>query len=117
MAAPTVNPASTVFIGFPTGETISGTIRESQDNSTLADIESVLDENNDEVCAVISNPGKEKVISAIVLSTFTAPAKGDSITVNSIVYLVHDIRVTSGRTVKRMSITIRKPGSVTYLDA
>jgi hypothetical protein len=39
------------------------------------------------------------------------------ITVNSIVYLVHDIRVTSGRTVKRMTITIRKPDSVTYTTA
>jgi hypothetical protein len=117
MAAPTVNPASTVFIGFPTGETIAGTIRETQDNSTLADLEDVLDENNDVVCTIISNPGKEKVISAIVLSAFTAPAKGDSITVNSIVYLVHDIRVTSGRTVKRMTITIRKPDSVTYTTA
>lgn len=114
MAAPTVNPASTVFIGFPTGETITGTIREGQENTTLADIEPVMDENNDEVCSVISNPGVEKVITALVKSTFTAPAKGDSLTVNSIVYLVHDIRVTSSRTLKRMSITLRKPGSVTY---
>lgn len=114
MAAPTVNPASTVMIGFPTGETITGTIRESQDNSSFADIEPVMDENNDEVCSVISNPGNEKLISCVVLSAFTAPVKGDAITVNSVVYLVHDIRVSSTRSARRMNITVRKPASVTY---
>ena len=114
MAAPTVNPASTVEIGFPTGETITGTLRESQENATTADLEVVNDEQNDEACTIVSNPGAEKVISAIVLSTFTAPEKGTIVTVNSVNYLVHDISVTSSRTIKRMSITIRKPDSVTY---
>lgn len=114
MAAPTVNPASTVDIGFPSGVTVNGTIREGMQERTLADIESVPDENNDEVCSVISNLGVEKVFDCVVLATFTLPVKGDAITINSVVYLIHDIRQTSSRTLRRVSITVRKPDSVTY---
>lgn len=111
----TVNPSTnTISLGFPDDVTITGIIRESVDETTFANIEEVRGEDNAEECSVISGKGSEATITAITPSGFTAPAKGSTISIGAVKWLVTDVRVSSTRTIQRLTMTIRKPAVVTY---
>jgi hypothetical protein len=108
---PTVIGTS-VQVGFPSGETVTGIIRASYDKTPTADIEYVRDENNNEATAVVSNLGMRIVLEG-TLSAANTTAKGSTVTVNSVKYIVEDIvrRHTAGST--RASMTLYKPAQMT----
>lgn len=115
MAAPTVNPSThAVLVGLTAAEAITGLLRETQADGSTADIEEVRGEDNATAAEIVSNPGVTKTFTATVLSTYTAPAKGTVVTINSIKYMVDDATVTKSRTVARLSLTVHKAGSITY---
>jgi hypothetical protein len=103
---------STVQVGFPTGETVTGIIRASYDKEPTADIEYIKDENNNDGTAVVSNLGMRIVVDG-VLSAANTTAKGSTVTINSIKYIVEAItrRHTPGAT--RASMTLYKPTAMT----
>ena len=108
---PTVIGTS-VQVGFPTGETVTGIIRASYDKEPTADIEYIKDESNNDATAVVSNLGMRIVVDG-VLSAANTTAKGSTVTVNSIKYIVEAItrRHTPGAT--RCSMTLYKPTGMT----
>ena len=108
---PTVIGTS-VQVGFPAGETVTGIVRASYDKEPTADIEYVKDENNNDSTAVVSNLGMRIVVDG-VLSAANTTAKGSTVTVNSIKYIVEAItrRHTPGAT--RCSMTLYKPAGMT----
>jgi len=111
----TVNPSTnTISLGFPDDITITGIIRESVDETSFAEIEEVRGEDNAEECSVISGKGSEATITAILPPSFVAPAKGTTISIGTDKWLVTDVRVSSTRTLQRMTLTIRKPAVVVY---
>jgi hypothetical protein len=111
----TVNPSTnTVVLGFPDNITISGIYRESVDETTGCNIEEIRGEDNAEQASVISGKFSEATITAITPSGFTAPAKGTTISIGAVKWLVHDVKVSSTRTIQRITFTIRKPAIVTY---
>ena len=108
---PTVIGTS-VQVGFPTGETVTGIIRASYDKEPTADIEYVRDENNNDGTAVVSNLGMRIMVDG-TLSAANTTAKGATVTVNSVKYIVESIirRHTPGAT--RASMTLYKPTAMT----
>ncbi len=108
---PTVIGTS-VQVGFPTGETVTGIIRASYDKQPTADIEYIRDETNNDATAVVSNLGMRIVVEG-VLSAANTTAKGSTVTINSVKYIVEDIvrRHTPGAT--RCSMTLYKPTGMT----
>lgn len=115
MAAPTVNPSThTATIGFPSGITIATLIRESVEQTSDATIEELRDEDNAEACSVISGKANVVTFTAVMPPAFSVPAKGSVITINLVKYLVTDVVVNSSRTLKRITVTARKPAVVTY---
>ena len=115
MAAPVIQPTAAGYtIGFVTAEAVSGLTRDSQENMTNADIEEIRDENNAAVAILVSNPVVTKRIEGIMLSTYTPPAKGDVVTVNSIKYMVYSVSTKYSRTWCRVSLELQKPTSITF---
>jgi hypothetical protein len=115
MSAPVIQPTAAGYnIGFVTSEAISGLTRDSQENHSNADIEEIRDENNAAVALLVSNPVTIKKIDAIMLSTYTPPAKGDVVTVNSIKYMVYSVSTKYSRTWTRVSLELQKPNSITF---
>ena len=115
MAAPVLQPTAAGYqIGFVTAEVISGLTRDSQENMKNTDIEEIRDENNAAVAILTSNPVVIKRIEAIMLSTYTPPAKGDVVTVNSIKYMVYSVSTKYSRTWCRVSLELQKPDSITF---
>ena len=115
MAAPVIKGA-TVLIGFPTGESVSGVIRDTYDRETTADIEHIRDEDNNEVTAIVSNPGLRITVDGVCTEAQTI-GKGDVVTINSIIYLVESATVRHSRTATRFSMTCYKPDGATYTSA
>jgi hypothetical protein len=113
MAAPTVL-GSTVLIGFPSGEELSGVIRDSYDKETTADIEHIRDEDNVEVAALVSNPGKRITLDGVCTTGQESILKGGTVTINSVVYLVEAATVRHTKLATRFSLTCYKPDGATY---
>lgn len=105
---------STVVIGFPTGTTITGVVRDGFGISSERDIEDVRNEDNDVDCQVLSNAVSIRTVSGHVLSTYTLPVKGDTVTIDSVKYLIHDIKCDYTPTVTRFTMECRKPSAITY---
>ena len=115
MASPVKNPSTrTEIIGFPSGTTMVGVVREGHDNDSFADIEDVRDEDNSTGLEIVSNPGEIINVSGHVQSAFTRPKKGTIVTVNSVKYMVWSCKVSASRTLSRISMELRKPDSITY---
>lgn len=113
MAAPTIEGA-TVLIGFPTGETLTGVLRDSYDKETTADIEHIRDEDNNEVTALVSNPGMRITLDGVCTATQAALLKGGTVTINDVVYLVEAATVRHSKLATRFSLTCYKPTAATY---
>ena len=111
----TVNPSTnTVVLGFPDDITITGIYRESVDETSGCNIEEIRGEDNAEQASVIIGKFVEATITAITPSGFSAPAKGSTISIGAVKYMVMDVKVSSTRTLQRITLTIRKPAVVTY---
>jgi len=111
MAAPVVKGTS-VVVGFPDGETVTGVIRDTYDRETTADIEYVRNENNEEATALVSNPGVRVVVDGVCTAAQTI-AKGDQVTINSVIYLCEAATMRYAKTQARFSMTIYKPDGMT----
>jgi hypothetical protein len=103
---------TTVIVGFPSNESMTGIIRSSYDKEPTANLEYVRDENNNDATAVVSNLGMRIVVEG-TLSAANTTAKGSTVTVNSVKYIVESIvrRHTPGAT--RASMTLYKPTAMT----
>ncbi len=110
---PTIK-GTTVQIGFPAGEIITGTIRDSLDNDTTADIEYIRDESNNESTAIISNLGLRKTIEFTAQSAVPSIKKGDVLAVNSISYIVESAVIRYSRLATRGTIVVYKPDAATF---
>lgn len=113
MAAPSIKGA-TVLIGFPTGEELSGVIRDSYDKETTADIEHIRDEDNVEVTALVSNPGKRITVDGVCTTDQASIVKGGTVTINSVAYLVEAATIRHTKLATRFSLTCYKPDGATY---
>jgi pyruvoyl-dependent arginine decarboxylase (PvlArgDC) len=108
-------PSSTaVTIGFPSGTTITGLIRETYETSSERDIEDVRNEDNDVYAQVLSNSVSIIKVTGHTETSATIPSKGDTVTIDSDKYLVHDISASYSRTICRFSMELRKPSELTY---
>ena len=114
MAASKQPSTSTVVVGFPSGVTVTGVIKEGVDFTSERDIEDVRNEDNDVDCQIISNQVDIRKVTGHCLSTIVIPKKGDVITIDSVKYLIHDISVSYSRTIARFSLDARKPSAITY---
>lgn len=114
MAASKQPSTSTVIVGFPAGATVTGVVKEGLDFTSERDIEDVRNEDNDVDCQVLSNKVAIRKVTGHCLSTITIPDKGDTITIDGVKYLVHDISVSYSRTIARYSLDARKPSAITY---
>jgi hypothetical protein len=115
MAAPVLQPTAVGYmVGFITAEAITSLTRDSQDNSSFADIEEIRDENNAAVAILVSNPGLIKRFEAIMLSAYTPPVKGSVVTVNSVKFMVYNVSIKYSRTWTRVSLELQKPDSITF---
>jgi hypothetical protein len=114
MAASKQPSTSTVVVGFPSGVTVTGVVKEGLDFTSERDIEDVRNEDNDVDTQVISNKVAIRKVTGHCLSTLTIPDKGDVITIDGVKYLIHDISVSYSRTIARFSLDARKPSAITY---
>ena len=112
MSAPAIKGA-TILFGFPTGETVTGLVRDTYDKESTADIELVRDEDNAEVTALVSNPGLRIVVDGKCSSAMTV-TKGAIYTINGVKYLCEAATNRYTPTVTRFSGTFYKPAGATY---
>ena len=112
MSTPLIK-GTAVLIGFPTGETVAGLLRDTYDKETTADIEMVRDEDNCEPTAIVSNPGLRIVVDGKCSAAMTV-TKGTIYTINSVKYLCEAAVNRHSPTVTRFSGTFYKPDGATY---
>lgn len=111
MSAPSI-VGTTVLIGFPDGEEVSGVVRETYDKESTADIEYLRNEDNEEDTALVSNPGQRIVVDGHCTAAQTVK-KGESYTINGVVYLCEAATNRHSRTATRFSATFYKPDGMT----
>ena len=112
MAGEVAIKGATVLVGFPTGETVTGVIRETYDRESTADIEYVRDENNNEATALVSNMGTRVVVDGTCSAAQTI-VKGDFVTINSIKHVCEAATLRYGKLATRFSMTVYKPAQMT----
>ena len=103
---------TTIIVGFATGETVSGIIRDTHDTDHTADIEYIRDENTTDGTALVSNLGHRITIAGVCSSAQTT-AKGDVVTVNSIKYLCETAIERRTKLAYRFELTLYKPTAMT----
>ena len=108
---PTVKGATAV-VGFASGETVSGIIRDSHDTEQTGDIEPVRDENNNESTMIVSNLGKRVTVSGVCSSAQTT-RKGDVVTVNAVKYICENAVERRTKLTCRFDLTLYKPDALT----
>ena len=114
---PTQNPASPALeLGFGTG-TIAIMVRETHNEDDSANIEYIPSEAGADAVAVISNPGKRLTVDGWLLSGQTVPKKGQTVTLNSVVYLVESCQVRRTSRTARIALTLYKPDNTTWATA
>jgi hypothetical protein len=113
MATPTQNPG-TMLIGIGS-YTYTGYIVESVDLEKTGQYEEVKDEADDTAHIIVSNKGKRLRLSMLVKAATTPETikKGAQITVNSVIYLVEDAKVSRNRKVAKFDLTLYRPDSLT----
>ena len=72
-----------------------------------------MDETNEVACLVVSKRVSTMQINGTLLSTYSLPEKGDTVTVNSAKWMVYAISKRSAPTVNRISITLQLPKYMT----
>jgi hypothetical protein len=104
---------TSALVGFPTGETVTGVIRESYDTEQTAEIEPVKDENNNDASMIVSNLGKRITLSGECTAAQTV-RKGGLLTINSVVYMVESAVMRRTKTKARFDCTVYKPDATTF---
>ncbi len=112
MAGEPTTLGTTVVVGFASGETVSGILRDSHDTEQTADIEYVRDENNNEATALVSNLGKRVTVSGVCSAEQTT-RKGDVVTVNSVKYVCEHAVERRTKLACRFDLTLYKPDQMT----
>jgi len=99
--------------------TITGLIQETVEDTVGArSITKVKDEANKTAEVVIADPFVEKAITAVVLATYAGALRLGSVQpYNSDKYCVTAHRTSSTPKFRRISMTLRKEGSMTYTPA
>ena len=112
MAGEPAVKGTAVLVGFPSGETMTGIIRDAYDKETTADLEYVRDENNNEATALVSNLGGRIVVDGTA-SAAVSTAKGDILTIGeglaAVEYIVEAVTLRHSRTATRVSVTLYRP--------
>jgi hypothetical protein len=105
---------TTVIVGFPTNESMTGIIRSSYDKEPTADLEYIKDESNNDASAVVSNLGMRIVVDGVASAENTT-AKGDVLTVGIapetplVEYIVEAITRRHVPLATRLSLTLYRP--------
>jgi hypothetical protein len=105
---------TTVIVGFPTNESMTGIIRSSYDKEPTADMEYIKDEDNNDATAVVSNLGMRIVVDGVASAENTT-AKGDVLTVGIapetplVEYIVEAITRRHVPLATRLSLTLYRP--------
>ena len=114
-STPPVNIGEKIVIGLPDGQTIEGTIRDTVDTTPSADIEWVRDENNNDVAAIVSNPGTRMTIAGVMKTDITDTVKtGTVLSIKSKSYIVENVTYSRTKTVARYSMTVYAPDAMTF---
>jgi len=104
---------TSVLLGFATGTTVTGIIRDTHDTETTADIETVRDESNNEASFIVSNLGARLTVSGECSSAQTTK-KGDIVTVNSVKYICENAVERRTKLKCRFDLTLYKTDAVTF---
>ncbi len=103
---------TTVIIGFPTGETISGVIRDTYNKDGVGKVEYIQDENNNDGTVIVSGLGNRISVEGTMSAANTVRV-GDVVTVNSIKYVVESVGERRTRLAARIAMTLYKPDALT----
>ena len=106
MSIPVIKGA-TVLIGFPSGESFEGLVRDTQDNESTADIEQVRNEDNEEATAIVSNAGRRIIVDGKCTAALSV-VKGD-------VYQIGDDYLLCEAAVNRHTPTVTRFSATFYL--
>ena len=107
MAAPSIL-GTKVLVGFPSADAVTGIVRDTHDVETTADIEHIRDEDNNEVTALVSNPGRRITVEGVCTED-PGISVGDVVTIDGVVYLVESAVIRHQKTATRFSLTGYKP--------
>jgi len=100
-------------IGLPGGQTVTGLVRETVDRTNTADVEMVRDEDNAEVAAIVSNPGKRLAVAGVMAEDLADQiAPGAVVTAAGKEYLVEASAVSYARTLARFTMTLYAPDAM-----
>lgn len=112
---PTINDGTTVpLTGFP--GTITGLIQETVEQTNgMRSTERVKAEDNTTGAVVMTDPFTDYALSAVVLATYAGALRIGSVqSYNSVIHRVTAHSTASTRTLRRINMTLRKEGSMTY---
>lgn len=110
-----VQKGTTVIVGFAS-HTLTGYVMNSVGKEPIGDIKDLRGENNATATKLISNPGFRITVECYVTSgtSYTTMKKGDAVSINSVSYMVEDVKVAYSREEAIVTITAVKEDSMTY---
>ena len=79
-----------------------------------ADLEYIKDRNANDGVALISNRGKRYTAEGYLYANVNPPAKGDTVQIGGVKYLVESCPVRRTAKTARMTITVYKPNATTW---
>jgi hypothetical protein len=104
---------ATVIIGFPSGETFEGLVRDTHDKETTGDIEPVRNEDNVEATFLVSNPGMRVTVDGKCTAAMTV-VKGEVYAINGVSYLCEAAVNRHTPTLTRFSATFYLPTAADF---
>ena len=110
-----VTKGTAVTVGFG-GYILAGTIAENAKPKLTADIKEIRGENNAVCTKLLSNPRSELTFVSIVTShaTYLAIKTGDTLTINSVAYMVVSSVPTKSREETTWDLELVKEDGMTY---
>jgi len=106
---------TTVLVGFM-GHTYTAVIMDSAKLAVTGDQDEIRSEDNETCTVIVSNKGTQIDFSGVIKGStvVTPPAKGSSVTVNSVIYRVLDSSVEYSRLAAKLTVSAIKEDSMTY---
>lgn len=96
----------------------TGIIMQTADESAVGETSIIRGTDNATVTVLETDPGWRRTIEAVLVSAALTAAralkKGDSITINSIIHRVEEVKIGHGLLEARVTITAIKEDSMTY---
>jgi hypothetical protein len=115
-----VQLGTSVVVGF-NGLTYGTCIMISGGEELTGDIKEIKGPQNATVTKLLTNPGKRYTVEGVLLSADLTAArllkKGSSVTINSVVCMVEDVKIATGTEEAKVTITAVKEDSMTYTTA